>query len=129
MNIKTGQGMRWMKKDMGGGAHAIALAALVMQTGLPVHLILLVPAVENAVSGNAMCPGEVVITRAGHSVEIDNTDAEGRLIMCDALSYGAEYKPDLMIDFATLTGAARVALGPELPALFSNDDDLAKRHP
>ncbi|MCW8808913.1 MAG: leucyl aminopeptidase family protein, partial [Rhodanobacter sp.] len=118
-------GMRNMKKDMGGAAHAIALAALIMRAGLPVRLTLLVPAVENAVAGNAMRPGEVITTRAGHTVEIDNTDAEGRLVLCDALSYGAEQKPALMIDFATLTGAARVALGPDLPALFSNRDELA----
>jgi leucyl aminopeptidase len=125
LNLKSGGGMRNMKKDMGGAAHAIALAALIMRAGLPVRLTLLVPAVENAVAGNAMRPGEVITTRAGHTVEIDNTDAEGRLVLCDALSYGAEQKPALMIDFATLTGAARVALGPDLPALFSNRDELA----
>ncbi|WP_329741523.1 leucyl aminopeptidase family protein [Dyella sp. A6] len=125
LDLKPADGMRWMKKDMGGAAHAIALAGLVMQAKLPVRLTLLVPAVENAVAGNAFRPGEVIVTRAGHSVEIDNTDAEGRLILCDALAYGAEQKPDLMVDFATLTGAARVALGPDLPALFANDDRLA----
>jgi len=125
LDLKPSDGMRWMKKDMGGAAHAIALAGLVMQAQLPVRLTLLVPAVENAVSGNALRPGEVVVTRAGHSVEIDNTDAEGRLVLCDALAYGAEQQPELMIDFATLTGAARVALGPDLPALFGNDDALA----
>jgi leucyl aminopeptidase len=126
LDLKPADGMRWMKKDMGGAAHAIALAGLVMQAKLPVRLTLLVPAVENAVAGNALRPGEVVVTRAGHSVEIDNTDAEGRLILCDALAYGAEQQPELMIDFATLTGAARVALGPDLPALFGNDDRLAE---
>ncbi|MEP6898454.1 MAG: leucyl aminopeptidase family protein, partial [Rhodanobacter sp.] len=126
LNIKTGDGMRWMKKDMGGAAHAIALAGLIMQARLPVCLTLLVPAVENAVSGNAMRPGEVITTRAGITVEVDNTDAEGRLVLCDALAYGAEQQPDLMLDFATLTGAARVALGPDLPALFANRDDLAR---
>ena len=125
LDLKSADGMRWMKKDMGGAAHAIALAGLVMQAQLPVRLTLLVPAVENAVSGNALRPGEVVVTRAGHSVEIDNTDAEGRLVLCDALAYGAEQRPELMLDFATLTGAARVALGPDLPALFGNDDALA----
>jgi leucyl aminopeptidase len=125
LDLKSSDGMRWMKKDMGGAAHAIALAGLVMQAQLPVRLTLLVPAVENAVSGNALRPGEVVVTRAGHSVEIDNTDAEGRLVLCDALAYGAEQQPDLMLDFATLTGAARVALGPDLPALFANDDAAA----
>lgn len=127
LDLKSSDGMRWMKKDMGGAAHAIALAQLVMQAKLPVRLTLLVPAVENAVSGNALRPGEVVVTRAGHSVEIDNTDAEGRLVLCDALAYGAEQQPELIIDFATLTGAARVALGPDLPALFGNDDALAER--
>lgn len=124
LDLKPADGMRWMKKDMGGAAHAIALAGLVMQAQLPVRLTLLVPAVENAVSGNALRPGEVVVTRAGHSVEIDNTDAEGRLVLCDAIAYGAEQQPALIIDFATLTGAARVALGPDLPALFGNDDAL-----
>jgi leucyl aminopeptidase len=117
--------MRWMKKDMGGAAHAIALAGLIMQAKLPVRLSLLVPAVENAVAGNAYRPGEVLRTRAGITVEVDNTDAEGRLVLCDALAYAAEQKPELIIDFATLTGAARVALGPDLPAAFSNRDALA----
>ncbi|GLQ47956.1 cytosol aminopeptidase [Dyella lipolytica] len=126
LDLKPSDGMRWMKKDMGGAAHAIALAGLVMQAKLPVRLTLLIPAVENAVAGNAMRPGEVIVTRAGHSVEIDNTDAEGRLVLCDALAYGAEQKPDLIVDFATLTGAARVALGPDLPALFANDDAIAE---
>ena len=126
LDLKPSDGMRWMKKDMGGAAHAIALARLIMHAQLPVQLTLLVPAVENAVAGNAMRPGEVVFTRGGISVEVDNTDAEGRLILCDALTYGAEQKPELMIDFATLTGAARVALGPDLPALFANDDALAE---
>ncbi len=125
LDLKPADGMRWMKKDMGGAAHAIALAGLVMQAKLPVQLTLLIPAVENAVAGNAMRPGEVITTRAGITVEVDNTDAEGRLILCDALSYGAEQQPDLMLDFATLTGAARVALGPDLPALFANRDALA----
>ena len=125
LDLKSSDGMRWMKKDMGGAAHAIALAGLVMQANLPVRLTLLVPAVENAVAGNAMRPGEVITTRAGHTVEVDNTDAEGRLILCDALAYGAEQEPDLMLDFATLTGAARVALGPDLPALFSNHEAAA----
>ncbi|MDE2156281.1 MAG: leucyl aminopeptidase family protein [Xanthomonadaceae bacterium] len=125
LDIKSADGMRNMKKDMGGAAHAIALAGLIMQARLPVRLTLLVPAVENALAGNAMRPGDVITTRAGLTVEIDNTDAEGRLVLCDALSYGAEQQPELMIDFATLTGAARVALGPDLPALFANRDELA----
>jgi leucyl aminopeptidase len=104
----------------------MALAELVLRAQLPVHLTLLIPAVENAVAGNAYRPGEVIRTRAGLTVEIDNTDAEGRLVLCDALTYASEAKPDLIIDFATLTGAARVALGPDLPALFSNREELAQ---
>jgi leucyl aminopeptidase len=127
LDIKTAEGMRLMKKDMGGAAHAIALARLVMQRKLPVHLQLLVPAVENAISGNAYRPGDVVRTRRGHSVEIGNTDAEGRVVLGDALAYAVEGKPRLILDFATLTGAARVALGPELPAMFANDERLAAR--
>ena len=127
LDIKTAEGMRLMKKDMGGGAHAIALARLVMQRNLPVRLQMLVPAVENAISGNAFRPGDVLRTRKGLSVEVGNTDAEGRLILCDALAYAAEGRPKTMVDFATLTGAARVALGPELPALFANDEKLAAR--
>jgi leucyl aminopeptidase len=126
LDLKSADGMRWMKKDMGGAAHAIALAGLVMQAKLPVRLTLLVPAVENAVAGNAMRPGDVITTRAGLTVEVDNTDAEGRLVLCDALAYAAEQQPGLIVDFATLTGAARVALGPDLPGLFCNDDTLAQ---
>jgi leucyl aminopeptidase len=125
LDLKSADGMRWMKKDMGGAAHAIALAELVLRAKLPVRLSLLIPAVENSIAGNAYRPGEVIRTRAGITVEIDNTDAEGRLVLCDALSYASESKPDLIIDFATLTGAARVALGPDLPALFGNHEDLA----
>ena len=127
LDIKGAEGMRLMKKDMGGAAHAIALARLVMQRKLPYRLQLLVPAVENAISGNAYRPGDVVRTRKGLTVEIGNTDAEGRVILCDALAYAAEEKPKVLMDFATLTGAARVALGPELPAMFANDDKLASR--
>jgi leucyl aminopeptidase len=125
LNLKTGDGMRWMKKDMGGAAHALSLAQLVMASNLPVRLLLVIPTVDNAVAGGAMRPGDIIRTRAGITVEVDNTDAEGRLILCDALALAVERKPDLLIDFATLTGAARVALGPELPALFSNRDDVA----
>lgn len=125
LDLKGADGMRNMKKDMGGAAHALALAGLVMARKLPVRLSLLVPAVENAVGPNALRPGEVVVTRAGISVEIDNTDAEGRLILCDALARAGELQPDAILDFATLTGAARVALGPDVPALFANDDTLA----
>ncbi|HEY5805161.1 MAG TPA: leucyl aminopeptidase family protein [Lysobacter sp.] len=126
LDLKPADGMRNMKKDMGGAAHAIALAELVMTRKLPLRMTLLVPAVENAVGPNAFRPGEVVATRQGMSVEIDNTDAEGRVILCDALTYAAERKPALLLDFATLTGAARIALGPDLPALYSNDEDVAR---
>jgi leucyl aminopeptidase len=125
LDIKGADGMRNMKKDMGGAAHALGLARLVMALKLPVRLQLLVPAVENAIGPNAFRPGEVLATRQGLSVEVDNTDAEGRLVLCDALTYAAESKPALLMDFATLTGAARIALGPDLPALFANDDALA----
>ncbi|MCU1002140.1 M17 family metallopeptidase [Stenotrophomonas maltophilia] len=127
LDIKPADGMRNMKKDMGGAAHALALAGLVMARGLPVRLTLLVPAVENAIGPDAFRPGEVIATRKGLSVEIDNTDAEGRVILCDALTFAGEQKPDLVLDFATLTGAARIALGPDLPALFSNDDSVAQQ--
>ncbi|WP_411833101.1 leucyl aminopeptidase family protein [Pseudoxanthomonas mexicana] len=126
LDIKAADGMRNMKKDMGGAAHAIALAELIMAQRLPVRLTLMVPAVENAIGPNAFRPGEVIATRSGVSVEIDNTDAEGRIILCDALAWAGEQKPDVLLDFATLTGAARIALGPDLPALFSNDDALAQ---
>ena len=125
LDIKGAEGMRHMKKDMGGGAHALAMAQLIMELNLPVHLHMLVPAVENAIAGNAYRPGEIVATRKGLGIEIGNTDAEGRVVLSDALAYSAESKPDLIIDYATLTGAARVALGPELPAMFSNRDDWA----
>jgi len=125
LDIKPAEGMRNMKKDMGGAAHALGLAQLVMGLKLPVRLHLLVPAVENAIGPDAFRPGEVLATRQGLSVEVDNTDAEGRLVLCDALTYAAEGKPGLIMDFATLTGAARIALGPDLPALFSNDDAVA----
>jgi leucyl aminopeptidase len=125
LDIKNASGMRLMKKDMGGGAHALALAQLVIRNQLPVRLHLLVPAVENAISGNAFRPGDILKSRKGLTVEIGNTDAEGRLILADALAKAVEGKPELVVDFATLTGAARVALGPDLPALFVNDEALA----
>jgi leucyl aminopeptidase len=125
LDIKPSASMLLMKKDMGGAAHAIALAGLIMGAGLPVRLHLLVPAVENAVSGNAFRPGDVLRSRAGISVEIGNTDAEGRLILGDALAKAGESKPDLIVDFATLTGAARSALGPDLPALMARRDETA----
>jgi len=126
LDIKSADGMRQMKKDMGGAANALGLAQLVMALKLPVRLQLLIPAVENAIAGNAYRPGDVFKTRKGLHIEIGNTDAEGRVILCDALAYGAEAKPDLMIDMATLTGAARVALGAQLPALFCRRMELAR---
>ena len=125
LDIKPSAGMRIMKKDMGGAAHALALFTLVAAERLPVRLHLLIPAVENSVSENAFRPGDIVKSRKGLFVEIDNTDAEGRLILADALTKAAEQEPELILDFATLTGAARIALGPDLPAMFANDDALA----
>ena len=125
LNLKTGNYMRLMKKDMGGAAHAIALAELVMGHDLPVYLKLYVPAVENAIAGDAFRPGDVLSSRKGLNVEIDNTDAEGRLILGDALTRACESEPDLVIDFATLTGAARVALGPDLAPYYTDDETLA----
>src|SRR6266436_6341278 len=127
LDIKTGSGMALMKKDMGGAAVALALAHLLMSMRIRAELRVLVPAVENAISGNAYRPGDVLTTRKGLTVEVGNTDAEGRLVLCDALALADAEHPDLIIDFATLTGAARVALGPELPALFCNDEKLAAR--
>ena len=126
LDLKSAAGMAHMKKDMGGGAHALALASLVMQYKLPVRLLLLIPAVENSVAGNAYRPGDVIETRKGLSVEIGNTDAEGRVVLSDALAFACEQKPELVIDFATLTGAARVAMGAELTPLFSNYIDIAR---
>ncbi|MGQ5702121.1 leucyl aminopeptidase family protein [Sandaracinobacteroides sp. A072] len=133
LNLKPGNSMALMKKDMGGAAHALALARLVITrlSGLAgssrpkLRLKLVIAAVDNAVSGESIRPGDVIATRKGLSVEVGNTDAEGRLVLADALALAAEAKPDLILDFATLTGAARVALGPDLPALFANDDRLA----
>ncbi len=126
LDLKSAANMLMMKKDMGGAASVIALAQMIMKAKLDLRLRLLVPIVENAVSGNAYRPWDVIRTKKGITVEIGNTDAEGRLILCDALAEADRDKPDLMIDMATLTGAARVALGPDLPALFANDDDLAE---
>ncbi|MDX2224380.1 MAG: leucyl aminopeptidase family protein [Rhodospirillaceae bacterium] len=125
LDLKPSAAMLLMKKDMGGAATTLALADMIMAAGLPVRLRLLIPAVENAVSGNAFRPGDVLASRKGHKVEIGNTDAEGRLILADALTEAAAEVPALLIDCATLTGAARTALGPELPALFTDDDALA----
>jgi leucyl aminopeptidase len=126
LDIKPSSGMRLMKKDMGGAAHALALARLIIKGRLPVRLHLIIPAVENAVSGGAFRPGDVLKSRNGLTVEVGNTDAEGRLILADALTRALEQKPELILDFATLTGAARVALGPDLPATFVNDEPLAE---
>jgi leucyl aminopeptidase len=124
LDIKSSSGMALMKKDMGGAAVTLALAHMLMSSNIRVHLRVLVPAVENAVGGNAYRPGDVLATRKGLTVEVGNTDAEGRLVLCDALALADAEHPDLIIDFATLTGAARVALGPELPALFGNDEKM-----
>jgi leucyl aminopeptidase len=126
LDLKTASGMRLMKKDMAGAAIVLALAQAIMDAGLPVRLRVLLPCVENSVSGNAMRPLDIVRTRKGLTVEIGNTDAEGRLILCDALAEASTENPAMLIDMATLTGAARVALGPELAALFCNDDALAR---
>ncbi len=125
LDLKPASGMRLMKKDMGGAAIVLGLAQAIMDARLPVRLRVLLPCVENSVSGNAMRPTDIIRTRKGLTVEIGNTDAEGRLILCDALAEASTETPQLLIDMATLTGAARVALGPELAALFCNDDKLA----
>jgi leucyl aminopeptidase len=126
LDIKPASGMRIMKKDMGGAAHALALAELIMAAHLPVRLHMLVAAAENSIAGNAFRPGDILKSRKGITVEIDNTDAEGRLVLADALTKAIEEKPVLIVDFATLTGAARTALGPDLPAMFSNNDEFAE---
>ncbi len=125
LDIKSASGMELMKKDMGGAATALTLARLVMEEGLDLRLRVVVPIVENAVSAQAMRPGDVIVSRKGLAVEIGNTDAEGRLVLADALALADEDAPDLMFDFATLTGAARVALGPDLPPFYTDDDSLA----
>ncbi len=125
LDLKLSGSMRLMKKDMGGAANALALAQMIMDARLPVRLRLLIPAVENSVSGDAMRPLDVLATRQGLTVEVGNTDAEGRLVLCDALTEAGREDPALVVDLATLTGAARVALGPDLPAMFCNDEALA----
>ena len=125
LNLKPASGMLTMKKDMGGAAHVLALARLIIEEQLPVHLLVLIPAVENSVAGNAYRPGDVIATRKGLSIEIGNTDAEGRVVLADALAYACEQQPDLVMDFATLTGAARIAMGTDLPPVFSNDISIA----
>lgn len=125
LDIKTSAGMRIMKKDMGGAAHVIGLAQWIMAQGLPIRLQVLIPAVENSIGPDSFRPGDILTMRNGITVEIDNTDAEGRLVLADALVKACEEKPDLLIDFATLTGAARVAVGTEIAAMFCNDETLA----
>jgi leucyl aminopeptidase len=125
LDIKPSAGMRQMTKDMGGAAHALALGRMIMAAKLPVRLVVLTPVVENAISGDAMRPGDVLASRKGLSIEVGNTDAEGRLILADALTRASELSPALTIDLATLTGAARVALGPQLPPFYTDDEELA----
>jgi leucyl aminopeptidase len=125
LDVKPSSGMRLMKKDMGGAAHALALGRMIMAAGLPVRLVVLTPVVENAISAEAMRPGDVIGSRKGLTIEIGNTDAEGRLILADALTRAAELEPALTLDLATLTGAARAALGPQLPPFFTDDEALA----
>jgi len=127
LDIKPSSGMGLMKKDMGGAAHALALAQWIMEAGLGVRLRLLIPAVENAISGGAFRPGDVIASRAGLTIEIGNTDAEGRLILADALTRAGELEPALTVDFATLTGAARVALGPEVVPFYCADEGTARQ--
>ncbi len=127
LDIKPSAGMLLMKKDMGGAANVLGLASMIMASGLKVRLRVLIPAVENAISGNAFRPGDVLTSRKGLTVEIGNTDAEGRLILADALALADEEAPDLLVDMATLTGAARVALGPDLPPFYTDDDRLASQ--
>src|SRR5262245_10636113 len=128
LDMKPSAGMRLMKKDMGGAAHALALAQIVMQAKLNIRLNVFLAIVENAISGDAFRPGDVIASRKGLSVEIDNTDAEGRLILADALARACEDKPALLLDFATLTGAARTALGPDLPPFYTGDEALASEY-
>lgn len=125
LNLKPGESMTLMKKDMGGSANVIGLAHMIMSIGLNIRLRLLIPAVENSLNGNAFRPGDVLHSKKGISVEIGNTDAEGRLVLADALAVACEESPDLLIDMATLTGAARVALGPEVPPFYTDDEELA----
>jgi leucyl aminopeptidase len=125
LDIKPSSAMLLMKKDMAGAAHVLGLARMIMQARLPVCLRVLIPAVENSISGNAYRPGDVIKSRKGMTIEIGNTDAEGRVVLADALTEAVDEKPDLLIDITTLTGAARVALGTELPALFANQDEVA----
>lgn len=127
LDIKSASNMLLMKKDMGGGAHVLGLAKLIMDAKLPFHLRVLIPAVENAISANAYRPGDILPSRKGLNIEIGNTDAEGRLVLADALAYGDEESPQFMLCMATLTGAARIALGPDLPAFYCNDSLWAQQ--
>ncbi len=127
LDLKSAAGMRLMKKDMGGGAHALGLARMIMTAKLPVRLRVLVPAVENSIAGNAYRPHDVINTRKGLTVEVGNTDAEGRIVLADALTMAVEDSPELIVDFATLTGAARVAVGTDIAAMFCNNDKLAEQ--
>jgi leucyl aminopeptidase len=127
LDIKPSSGMRLMKKDMGGAAHALALGRMIMDAGLPVRLSVLLPVVENAISGDAMRPGDIIGSRKGLTIEVGNTDAEGRLILADALARAAELEPEVTLDFATLTGAARVALGPQVIPFYTADERLAEQ--
>ncbi|MEP1882259.1 MAG: leucyl aminopeptidase family protein, partial [Roseibium sp.] len=126
LDIKPANAMTLMKKDMGGAANVLGLASMIMAAKLPIRLRVIVPCVENAISGTAFRPGDVLPSRKGLTVEIGNTDAEGRLVLADALALADEETPDLLIDMATLTGAARVALGPDLPPFYTEDDELAE---
>lgn len=125
LDLKPSSNMLLMKKDMGGAAHVLGLANLIMAEGLPIHLRVLIPAVENSIAGNAMRPSDIITTRKGLTVEVGNTDAEGRLVLSDALAYACEAKPDLILDFATLTGAHHAALGPAIPAILTKNRELA----
>jgi leucyl aminopeptidase len=127
LDIKPSSYMLLMKKDMAGGAHVLGLARMIMQAKLPINLRVLIPVVENVISGNAYRPGDIITSRKGLTIEVGNTDAEGRVILADALTEAVNDKPDLLIDISTLTGAARVALGTELPAIFSNNDVIVNK--
>ena len=125
LNLKPGNSMALMKKDMGGAATVLGLASMILATGLPLRLRVLIPAVENAVSGSAFRPGDVLTSRSGRTVEVNNTDAEGRLVLADALTLATEEETDLLVSMATLTGAARVAVGPDLAPFYTDDEALA----
>lgn len=127
LNLKPGASMGLMKKDMGGAANVLGLAHMIMASDLPVRLRVLIPAVENSVSGDAFRPGDILTSRKGLTVEINNTDAEGRLVLADALCFAQESDPDLIISMATLTGAARVAVGPDLAPYYTDDEDFARK--